>query len=223
MRRPDARSAQIGGPDGIAQCFQVSPYSGEPCTSKAARNLLSKDRCRTALGDEASKLGPEMAGVGFALALPRLADGLAGAASGPNRAACWPSGQLQSVLPSADTSEEMCPTVRRDILGFDIHDTPFIDVRHGPEIPQPGGRIGIVLREIHVVPSTHRSSPAVTVARTCAMDRRSWLHKMRDRIAVLIRAVPKRSHKPSYWSVTNCHVPFTDRYLTLGILSHSSQ
>jgi hypothetical protein len=30
VRRADARSAQIGGPDGIAQAFQVSAYSGEP-------------------------------------------------------------------------------------------------------------------------------------------------------------------------------------------------
>jgi hypothetical protein len=30
VRRADARSAQIGGPDGISQCFQVSTYSGEP-------------------------------------------------------------------------------------------------------------------------------------------------------------------------------------------------
>lgn len=43
VRRTDARSAQIGGPDGISQRFQVSPYSGEPFASKARRNLLSKD------------------------------------------------------------------------------------------------------------------------------------------------------------------------------------
>ena len=35
VRRPDARSAQIGGPDDIAQCFQVSAYSGEPAPAKA--------------------------------------------------------------------------------------------------------------------------------------------------------------------------------------------
>src|SRR5690606_30346224 len=33
VRRADARSAQIGGPDGISHCFQVSSYSGEPFTS----------------------------------------------------------------------------------------------------------------------------------------------------------------------------------------------
>src|SRR5690606_23240450 len=30
VRRADARRAQIGGPHGISQCFQVRTYSGEP-------------------------------------------------------------------------------------------------------------------------------------------------------------------------------------------------
>jgi hypothetical protein len=52
MRRTRARSAQIGGPDGISQMLQVSAYSGEPFTSVSARNLLAKDHSRRALGDE---------------------------------------------------------------------------------------------------------------------------------------------------------------------------
>jgi hypothetical protein len=56
--RRDACSAQIGGPDGISQAFQVSAYSGEPFTSSAVRNLLSKDCCRAALGDEAVLVCP---------------------------------------------------------------------------------------------------------------------------------------------------------------------
>jgi hypothetical protein len=42
VRRSDARSAQIGGPDGISHSLQVSAYSGEPFTSIVARNLFSK-------------------------------------------------------------------------------------------------------------------------------------------------------------------------------------
>ena len=49
VRRARARSRQIGGPDGISQCFQISTYSGEPFTSKLARNLFSKDCCRMVL------------------------------------------------------------------------------------------------------------------------------------------------------------------------------
>jgi hypothetical protein len=58
VRRPDARSAQIGGPDGIAQSFQVSAYSGEPVSASRARNLLANDDWRPALGDEPMKSGP---------------------------------------------------------------------------------------------------------------------------------------------------------------------
>ena len=43
VRRTDARRCKIGGPDGIARCFQVSAYSGEPRESIRARNLLSKE------------------------------------------------------------------------------------------------------------------------------------------------------------------------------------
>jgi hypothetical protein len=43
VRCANARSAQIGGPDGIAQRFQVIAYSGEPSPSSRARNLLSND------------------------------------------------------------------------------------------------------------------------------------------------------------------------------------
>jgi hypothetical protein len=58
VRRADARSAQIGCPAGISQLFQVKANSGEPFTSILARNLLSKHRCRAALGDEVVKSGP---------------------------------------------------------------------------------------------------------------------------------------------------------------------
>jgi len=58
VRRADARSAQIGSPAGISQIFQVKANSGEPFAPIRARNLLSKDRCRSALGDETVKSGP---------------------------------------------------------------------------------------------------------------------------------------------------------------------
>jgi hypothetical protein len=58
VRRTDARSAQIGGPDRIAQCFQVNAYSVEPRPASLARNLLSKDDWREALADEPEPLFP---------------------------------------------------------------------------------------------------------------------------------------------------------------------
>jgi hypothetical protein len=79
VRRPDARSAQIGGPDGISQCFQVSTYNGEPFPSSLARNLLSKDRCRLALSDKSQELGPEVPVVVEAFAFACCRERLAGA------------------------------------------------------------------------------------------------------------------------------------------------
>ena len=60
MRRSDARSAQIGGPNGIAIGFQVKANSSEPFRSIAARNLFSKQDWRAALGDKPVEGGPEM-------------------------------------------------------------------------------------------------------------------------------------------------------------------
>lgn len=79
MRRADARSAQIGGPDTISQCFQVSAYSGEPFTASLARNLFSKDDWRAADFDEAAELRPEVAFVRFSPSCPGAAERLAGA------------------------------------------------------------------------------------------------------------------------------------------------
>jgi len=79
VRRPDARSAQIGGPDGISTVFQISAYSGEPLTSILARNLFSKDRWRAALGDELVKSGPEVSFVGMASVLSSARKRLTGA------------------------------------------------------------------------------------------------------------------------------------------------
>src|SRR5262245_13574370 len=79
VRRADARSAQIGGPDGIYQSLQVSSNSGEPLAAIRACNLLAKDHCRAALGDEAVKSGPEVSLVGMAAAQSRARKRLTGA------------------------------------------------------------------------------------------------------------------------------------------------
>ena len=64
VRGADARRCKIGSPDGISERLQVSTYSGQPVSAIDARNLLSKEDCRAALGDELVKSGPEMALVG---------------------------------------------------------------------------------------------------------------------------------------------------------------
>lgn len=107
VRGADARRAQIGGPDGISQCFQVSTNSGEPIPASLARNLLSKRDWRAALADEASELGPQVALVGGPASFAGGAEGLAGATPGPDGPVVRPSAQSKSEGPAADAREEV--------------------------------------------------------------------------------------------------------------------
>lgn len=107
VRRTDARSAQIGGPDCIAQCFQVNPYSVEPRPAVSARNLLSKDNWRAALTDEAEPLRPEVALVVGAFASASDGEGLTGARAGPDRLGVGPAGETECVAPDSNAGEEV--------------------------------------------------------------------------------------------------------------------
>jgi hypothetical protein len=99
VRGADARSAQIGGPDGISQVFQVSAYSGEPSPAVRACSLLANDNWRRSLADKALEGGPEVSGVndgvgavgsepgpvvGSHPSLAGDAEALAGAGAGPD-------------------------------------------------------------------------------------------------------------------------------------------
>lgn len=105
--RADARSAQIGTPAGISQCFQVSAYSGEPFTPILARNLLSKDNWRAALGDEAVKSGPEVSFVGMAKLFASARKRLTWTGASPYGAVIAPPSEVEREGPSADSSEEV--------------------------------------------------------------------------------------------------------------------
>ena len=107
MGRAFARSAQIGSRDGISQLFQVSKYSGEPFTSKAARNLFSNERWRVALGDKAREDRPKVPRVFFSALFSRIAEGLTWATRCPDGAAFRPSGEAQRERPAADPGEEV--------------------------------------------------------------------------------------------------------------------
>ena len=107
MRSADPRSAQIGGPDGIAQCFQVSAYSGEPRPSIRARNLLSKDDWREALGDELAEDRPEVALVVLASLESGLAERLAWEGCRPDGPVVVPSSETECKGPSANPGEEV--------------------------------------------------------------------------------------------------------------------
>ena len=128
VRRADARSAQIGGPEAYPISFQVSAYSGEPLPAILARNLFSKDHCRAALGDEAVKSGPEVSFVGMAFALSRARKRLTWTGAGPDGAVVGPSGEAEGVGPAADAGEEVDLVVASEIVGMDIEDGSLVDV-----------------------------------------------------------------------------------------------
>jgi hypothetical protein len=120
VRRTDARSAQIGTPAGISIAFHVSAYSGEPLPAILARNLLSKDDWRAALGDEAVKSGPEVSFVGMAFAESRDRKRLTWAGAGPDGAVVAPAGAAETVGPDADACEEVALVVASEVGGGNI-------------------------------------------------------------------------------------------------------
>jgi len=124
VRRADARSAQIGGPDLIAHRFQVSAYSGEPSTSIRARNLLSKQNWRSALADESEPLWPKMPRVICSAPLPRRREGLAGTGAGPDLEIVGPSCEPQRERPSSNAREEMRGL--RNVISPYLHDAPLV-------------------------------------------------------------------------------------------------
>jgi hypothetical protein len=129
VRRPDARSAQIGGPDGISHSLQVSTYSGEPFTTILARTLFSKDRWRLALGDERVKSGPEVSFVDMAFSLSSARKRLTGTGAGPDGA--FPSCEVEGVGPPSDAREEVTLAVSVEVIGFDINNVPLVNVANG--------------------------------------------------------------------------------------------
>lgn len=107
VRRADARSAQIGGPDGIAQRFHVSANSGEPRPSRATRNLLSKDDWRSELFNEVSPDGPKVSRIRVSAPLPRDTERLARTGPCPNRGGVGHPRKTQGVGPSPHAGEEV--------------------------------------------------------------------------------------------------------------------
>lgn len=128
MRRADGASWQIGGPAGISSGLQVSANSGEPFASIEARNLLSNDRCRAALGDEAVKSGPEVALVGMATSLSSDRKRLTWKGRGPDFSVSGETGEVKRAGPSADAGEEVALPKRSKVGGIDVEDASLIDI-----------------------------------------------------------------------------------------------
>jgi hypothetical protein len=149
MGRADASSAQIDGPNGISTPLHVSAYSGEPFKSKRPRNLLSKDRCRSALADEVEPNRPHVPTVKFSALLSTERKRLARTTSCPNRSVIGPAGESQGVGPAADSGEEVT-LLGSAVLGLDFGDASFIDfplrqVSGADQFPQPSRALRIVV------------------------------------------------------------------------------
>jgi len=169
VRRSDARSAQIGSPAGISQSFQVKANSGEPFTSILARNLLSKHRCRSPLGDERVKSGPKVALVCVSLSLASARKRLTGTGAGPDSGAAFESGPPQGERPSADPGEEVALVVSGEVVGIDFKDAPFVNVprrqvARRDQFSQPRARLRVVVVVVvHISSHQRRTARRVTI------------------------------------------------------------
>lgn len=150
MRGADARSAQIRHPNGVSRYFQVSAYNVDPAEAVLARNLLSKDNWRSALGDEAIELRPEVPVVVEAFSLSCGAERLAGAGAGPDGPVVGPSGETKGVGPDADSGEEVALSVTVEVRSSHVPNGSFIDISVsdqfiGDQIAQPLRGVGVYL------------------------------------------------------------------------------
>jgi hypothetical protein len=172
VRRADARSAQIGGPDGISQLFHFTTNSGEPLTPSRACNLLSKHDWRAALGDELGEDGPEVPGVVEALAFAGGAERLAGARRRPDRLIDGPAGELEGVGPAADAGEEVALGEAGDFACSQVGDRSLIDFAIGdqaflgePAEPFRGAWVVVVVEVGHSTTRSVRALPSIQVRR----------------------------------------------------------
>lgn len=156
MRCADARSAQIGRPDGVARSFQVSRYKVEPSEPILACNLLAKDDWRHTLSDEREPDGPEVARVVDAFTFPGGAERLTGTGTCPDRPVVGPPGEPEREAPSADAGEEVALGEASEVFGLNIGYGPLVyftrrDMPASDQFTQPsrGLRIELVVVGCH--------------------------------------------------------------------------
>jgi hypothetical protein len=107
VRGVDRESRYIDRPAGVVICFQISSYSIEPSVPSLSRNLFSHDNIGSAGANKSVEVRPQMALVVNSGAFTGDGEGLAGAASSPNRSAIRPSREAERMRPAADACEEV--------------------------------------------------------------------------------------------------------------------
>jgi hypothetical protein len=133
LRRTDRASLQQRRPDGVMTALHVIGSAVEPAVPNRARNLLSKDDCRSTRSDEAVRFRPQVARVLFAGARAGNAPGLAGARAGPEGAGGWYACQAQGLAPPAESSKEMNLPISAKIARVDKLDISVIHVSIGDQ------------------------------------------------------------------------------------------
>jgi hypothetical protein len=149
VRRPNARSRETRSPDAITKSLQISRYSGEPKQSSAALNLFAKQALRSALFDQPSNNGPEVPFVAHCRKATCAGEGLAGEAGRPDWLVVGPPGKLESVLPAADSREEVDAGVSHQVSWCEGGDGSPVDGGGGEEIAEPSGAERVVVVEVH--------------------------------------------------------------------------
>jgi hypothetical protein len=163
--RADTASWQNCRRDGVAFRFQVISDFVQPSKGNRRSNVFSKDSVRATLADEARPYRPEVARVGFAFLTAGLAEGLAGATSGPNRLIVWYSRESKSVGPAGNACKEVALGEAFEVDRFDILNIPFVhftgrNMASGNQIAKPVGRERVML----VVVGWHPSMIPQTLA-----------------------------------------------------------
>ena len=120
VRASEARRAGIDRPDGVRLAFQVSVYSVEPSEAETACNLLANDNARAELCDEWEPDRPKIALIIERFSRPDIAEGLAGAASGPDFPVVRPARLPEGVAPDPDAGEEVALPVASEVVGPNI-------------------------------------------------------------------------------------------------------
>ncbi len=80
-----------------------------------------------ALGDEASKLWPQVARVLFALPFARARERLTWTTSRPDLPIIWPLGKLQGVFPAADSGKEVASAEADKVIWCNIGDASCVN------------------------------------------------------------------------------------------------
>lgn len=162
VRGTDARRRKRDRPDGVIHGFHVILYKVDPSIRVVARNLLSKNNCRSALADEVVPGWPQVPLVSKCQSFACLGERLAGTGAGPDGPVVGPACAAQCQRPDADSGEEVVLAISPEVLGSHILNISFIYIARryvagGDQVAQPCGCIWIDLVVIGAhIPATHK-------------------------------------------------------------------